>query len=317
MRVLAVDDDPIILELLEVSLHQSGFCDLVTAASAEDALEIIEAQSQSFDCFLLDIVMPGKDGIELCADIRAMTAYRQTPIIMITALTGYEPLDRAFSAGATDYVRKPLNGLELGTRINLANMLNESLRREAAKDKMLRQQMLQPSPTQDAPSKVENVDGIVDILRLENTLLRLPEGFYAINVVAFDVISMDRSLQPNQTFETAIRFAAETISSALAGRRFIGAHAGDGVFIGFYSGRRVIGQVDLQSAIDEALGRLAPSGSLAIEVSIPATLKLISGRGALDALLAHARSRQQPDLAHKPDDKVPSKEVEQNLPAGD
>lgn len=55
--------------------------------------------------------------------------------------------------------------------------------------------------------------------------------------------------------------------------------------IGFCSGLRVIEQADLKSAIGEALGRLLRSGSLAIEVSIPATLKLISGRGSLKALM--------------------------------
>ena len=294
MRVLAVDDDPIILDLLEVSLHQSGFCDLVTAASAEEALSALEEASEMFDCFLLDIVMPGKDGIALCADIRAMSAYRQTPIIMITALTGYEPLDRAFAAGATDYVRKPLNGLELGTRINLANMLNESLRREAAKEELLKQQMAQPIPQATRVAAVEGVEGVVDILRLENNLLRLPDGCYALNLVAFDVIGTDSGSQPEDVFDAAIQLAAKTIAAVLADRRFIVSHAGEGVFVGFYSGRRVIREADLQSAINQELTQSGPPEPIAIEVTIPTSLRLISGRGALDVLMGYVDSRLQP-----------------------
>lgn len=294
MRVLAVDDDPIILDMLKVSLHRSGLCDLVVATSAEEAMSALAEASEPFDCFLLDVVMPEKDGIALCADIRAMSSYRQTPIIMITALTGAEPLDRAFAAGATDYVCKPLNGLELGTRINLANMLNESLRREAAKEELLKQQMAKTTSKVARVAAFEGVEGVVDILRLENNLLRLPEGCYALNLVAFDVIGSGSGSQAQESLDAAIQIAAKTIATVLSDRRLTLSHAGEGIFVGFYSGRRVIALADLQLAINQELARNGAQDSISIKVTIPTSQRLISGRAAIDVLMNYVDNRLHP-----------------------
>ncbi|MFK5998799.1 MAG: response regulator, partial [Rhodobacterales bacterium] len=66
MRILSVDDDPIILELLAAVLVSMGHTDVTTAGSATEALEIVKDDPEPFDCFLLDIQMPGIDGIQLC-----------------------------------------------------------------------------------------------------------------------------------------------------------------------------------------------------------------------------------------------------------
>ena len=112
--------------------------------------------------------------------------------------------------------------------------------------------------------------------------------------MAFDVIGTDSGSQPEDVFDAAIQLAAQTISAVLADRRFIVSHAGEGVFVGFYSGRRVIWEADLQSAINQELTQSRPSDPIAIEVTIPTSLRLISGRGALDVLMGYVDSRLQP-----------------------
>ena len=62
MRILAVDDDPIILDLLKGSLNKDNSGDLICCETAEDALEVLETQTTPIDCFLLDIMLPGIDG---------------------------------------------------------------------------------------------------------------------------------------------------------------------------------------------------------------------------------------------------------------
>lgn len=125
MKILVVDDDPLIVELLHSSLVAMGFPAPVSAGSAREALDIIAATDTPFGTLLLDIFLPDMDGVELCARVRKSPDYAMTPIIMITASRRLDLMGRAFRAGATDYVTKPLDGLELGTRVKVAGMLNE------------------------------------------------------------------------------------------------------------------------------------------------------------------------------------------------
>ncbi|TYB90674.1 PleD family two-component system response regulator [Oceaniovalibus sp. ACAM 378] len=119
MRILAVDDDPFILELLPMITAKNGFTQVTSAASGASALSIL-TDDPAFDCLLVDISMPGMDGIELCRHIRALEAYRTTPIIMLTGMRDLKNMGDAFRAGATDYATKPFDIKELGTRLRLA-----------------------------------------------------------------------------------------------------------------------------------------------------------------------------------------------------
>tara|TARA_R110002051_G_scaffold50724_3_gene97913 strand:- start:29437 stop:30678 length:1242 start_codon:yes stop_codon:yes gene_type:complete len=120
MRILAVDDDPFILGLVPIISSKAGFSETTLAASGEQAVELLGNPNMSFDCLLLDISMPGMDGIELCRRVRQMTRYRDTPIIMLTAKRDVENMGDAYRAGATDYATKPFDIEELGTRLRLA-----------------------------------------------------------------------------------------------------------------------------------------------------------------------------------------------------
>ncbi|SEL87417.1 Response regulator receiver domain-containing protein [Roseovarius azorensis] len=117
MRILAVDDDPSILMLLDHALGMSDHHDVTLAFSAREALDAIERDEVDFDCFLIDIQMPEIDGIHLTQVIRQTPGYERHPILMLTAMHDKSYLDRAFRAGATDYVSKPFDFRELQSRI--------------------------------------------------------------------------------------------------------------------------------------------------------------------------------------------------------
>ncbi len=104
-RVLIVDDDPGMLILLEETLVDAGF-DVVSANSGEKA--VAACASQQPDLVLLDINMPGMDGIRCCAEIRSRcgTAF---PIVMVTSVDDAISIQSAFEAGATDFILKPIN----------------------------------------------------------------------------------------------------------------------------------------------------------------------------------------------------------------
>ena len=112
-RVLVVDDKPPNIRLLEAILAPRGY-DVRTALSGEAALEIIAASD--IDLVLLDIVMPGMDGYEVCRRIREHTDTAYLPVVMVTA-SGDEQKVKALEAGADDFLSKPINKNELLARV--------------------------------------------------------------------------------------------------------------------------------------------------------------------------------------------------------
>ncbi|HHB80428.1 MAG TPA: response regulator, partial [Aliiroseovarius sp.] len=176
MNILVVDDDPLIVDLLNSSLVAMGFNAPVSAGSAEEAMQIIESAETPFSTFLLDIFLPETDGVELCTRIRQLPQHSATPIIMITASRRTDLMERAFRAGATDYVTKPLDGLELGTRVKVAGMLNESLEREKRYRHTLEDLTELTRVKYDEIISLRNVPGIVDHVTMQNSLLRAERG---------------------------------------------------------------------------------------------------------------------------------------------
>jgi CheY-like chemotaxis protein len=99
MRVLVVDDEPGILELLKTALGALGAYEVSIASSGMDALRIIDTAERPFDCLLLDIQMPKMNGITLCREVRQIPLYQDTPIIMLTAMSEKKYVDQAFTSG--------------------------------------------------------------------------------------------------------------------------------------------------------------------------------------------------------------------------
>ncbi|NNL85965.1 MAG: EAL domain-containing protein [Myxococcales bacterium] len=103
---LVVDDDPILRAVGCEVLRTLGF-EIVEAESGEEALEL--AMSRLPDFVLLDVNLPGRDGFSICRELRRVPALSQIPIVVITGASEEEVIDRAFTAGATDFVHKPLD----------------------------------------------------------------------------------------------------------------------------------------------------------------------------------------------------------------
>ncbi|MFN2582768.1 MAG: response regulator transcription factor [Candidatus Dormibacteria bacterium] len=110
-RVLVVDDDPRLLHIVEMYLSIEGF-DVRTAENGEVALTLLEPEAP--DLVILDVMMPGIDGIEVCRRIRESDAASTVPVIMFSALSGDDDLERARQAGANHMITKPFNLVGLG-----------------------------------------------------------------------------------------------------------------------------------------------------------------------------------------------------------
>jgi CheY-like chemotaxis protein len=113
-RVLVVDDRPESRKLLALRLAHEGYT-VEQADSGEAALARVAAQAP--DLVLLDVVMPGMDGFEVCRRMREMPAMRGVPVVMVTSLEGTEDCVRGLEAGADDFILKPFRPAELQARV--------------------------------------------------------------------------------------------------------------------------------------------------------------------------------------------------------
>ena len=112
MKILIVDDDPNILELVSIQLTQAGY-EVQKASNGFEALELLNEGYP--DLAVVDVMMPGMDGYTLTRKIRAKT---DIPVLLLTAKGELEDKEKGFAAGSDDYVVKPFEPKELQFRIN-------------------------------------------------------------------------------------------------------------------------------------------------------------------------------------------------------
>ena len=209
-RVLVVDDVDANVKLLEARLTADYF-EVRTARSGREALEI--CANERADVVLLDVMMPGMDGFEVCRKLKADTRTQHIPVIMVTALD--QPADRVrgFEAGADDFLTKPVDDVALVKRV-----------RNLARLKMLTDEMLMRASTEEQLGfagdlhkpfdqvgrggrilLVEDNDGsyrrILEALRGEfdvsresdpaSALLRLPDGDFDLIIVSLSLQDAD------------------------------------------------------------------------------------------------------------------------------
>ncbi|MCA1774172.1 MAG: response regulator [Loktanella sp.] len=163
-HLLIVDDDERIRGLLQKFLVRSGYL-VSTARDAAHARRILKGLD--FDLIVLDVMMPGEDGMSLCADLRRS---RATPILLLTARGETEDRIKGFEAGADDYLAKPFEPKELLLRINAI------LRRVPMEDPVpIAPKVLQLGPIRYDISRAEMSDGDdpVRLTATESQLMRI------------------------------------------------------------------------------------------------------------------------------------------------
>ncbi|PNB77079.1 DNA-binding response regulator, partial [Pseudomonas sp. FW305-BF6] len=112
VKILIVDDERSIVEMMVTVLRKEGFSHIDTAFDGESAL--LACEQKRYDIVLLDIMMPGESGLDICPFIRRTT---DAPILFITAKTSDFDILSGFAVGGDDYIAKPFNPLEVVARM--------------------------------------------------------------------------------------------------------------------------------------------------------------------------------------------------------
>lgn len=165
MVILIVDDSRDEQELLSTRLQAAGYGSLMVADSAETAFGILDQvdvgqRTGAVDLILMDIMLPGVDGLEACREITTTERFQDIPIIVITAKTDEKDLLAAFAAGAMDYIRKPVNPTELVARVSSALTLKEERTARKAREQEL---LVRTEELERALREVKVLRGLIPI----------------------------------------------------------------------------------------------------------------------------------------------------------
>ncbi|MBF0609141.1 MAG: diguanylate cyclase [Candidatus Magnetobacterium sp. LHC-1] len=170
MSILIVDDSTDMLRLLQVFLKSAGYTDILFAESAQQAFEVLgvaDAGSHSappgVELILMDIMMPAINGIDACARIKSHEHLRDIPIIMVSGVTEATSLQAAFNAGAVDYVTKPVNKIELVTRVRTVMKLKDEFDNRKARQEELVELNKQLTEKNKLLNKLSSIDFLTNI----------------------------------------------------------------------------------------------------------------------------------------------------------
>jgi len=279
MKILVVDDDILILEILELFLSSIDYENVQFAKSGAEALQLIEGASTPFECILLDINMPIQTGIELIPLIRQHKGYEFVPIIMLTAQHDKRNIAEAFVAGAWDYVTKPFEFFELETRlygvetrmVELARRAHDAPEDSSNGDVTLKRFCALHRPV--TPAQITE-SGLVGLGAFENCFARISNTMHGnVSLMALrlnNLPEVTQSLQEPHTHQYLVKLAS-VIATHAGPWQGIVTYLGKGAFLilSFAPQRRPSTTLKnaITTAIDEVDGQLLSMQGLSTDYS--------------------------------------------------
>jgi PleD family two-component response regulator len=286
MRILVIDDSEDGRDIAEAMLVAAGYEHVSTAGSAADAYHLLgigepATQPSGIDLVLLDIVMPEIDGIEACARIRRDQRYSSVPIIMVTSLGDTDSLANAFVAGATDYITKPLNRVELLARVRSALKLKAELDRREARELEL-MQLASRSGDRRASNWIDGVTGLFTGEMAEAYLVadaNFPAGSdTSVIALAIDRLDAYRATKGNAGAGIMVR-VADAVRATVAAVGVVAAIYRDGVIVLVLPEQSRMPALKLGEALRAAVSGLKIANPESIAANhVTASVAVVSGR---------------------------------------
>ena len=294
-RILVVDDEPSILELVKTALETLENYQVSIASNATDGLDIVKVAEKPFDCVLLDIQMPDIDGIEMLCELRELPEYVDTPILMLTAMSDRKYIDEAFLEGATDYVNKPFDFLELHSRIKCAHSMVELRRKnekslQCASDLKRKLRSMQHFSFED-PFSINGLGRFLRYVEFDNYVAQLGRvKLFGSQVASVMVRDADLFFHHVgcESFRDAIEDVASIIEDATSDLDCVFSYRGNGVFMAISHGRKASvsapGTVNLSELIEARLVQHVTDPRLEVLVGEPISMSPFSPSGASGAV---------------------------------
>ena len=166
MKILVVDDAQEIRVLLKKYLEEAGYNNLDFAASSQELLKTIDnydLNAGELDLILLDVVLPDGNGIEICSQLKNKKSFQDIPIIMVTAKDEDSTLQEAFSAGAMDYIKKPISKVELLARVSSALKLRKEIKQRNAREAELEEATRELKKANKELERLASMDGLTGL----------------------------------------------------------------------------------------------------------------------------------------------------------
>jgi len=162
MPILIVDDSNLARIAMSNILRLDGLDDIHLVASGQEALEFL-ADEPEVDAILMDVVMPGMDGIAALRQIKGMRTFRDVPVLMVSAGDDEDRIKTAFDAGAIDFVPKPIRRMELCARVRSALRLKNEMDQRKARERELEELNSWLHGTNLQLARQARTDGLTDL----------------------------------------------------------------------------------------------------------------------------------------------------------
>jgi diguanylate cyclase (GGDEF)-like protein len=220
MNVLAAEDNPVFQSMLRALLTKWGY-DVVVARDGLEAWRILESAAAP-RMAILDWMMPGMDGVELCRHVRGAAREPYIYILLLTARTESEDLVQGMEAGADDYLTKPFNAHELRVRLRAGRRILD-----LQEELMLAREALREQATHDGLTGLLNRATILDALQTELVRAARERRPVALLMVDLDRFKLVNDTHGHLAGDAVLREAARRMKSSLRPYDSIGRYGGE------------------------------------------------------------------------------------------